>query len=152
MSKYNINSILIVIGFLLLLIGFFMDQKGTIDFQVHDSYLVVGKSQIIRTVGLLIVLNGLVYTLFDKLKFYFNRRFKYFGIILFFLSFFIILNGLMFFSESNGLENSLLFSLRSNNSGLGFLIVTAGFITLMFSLFMPLIIWIRVSIGNFFSK
>ncbi|MEO1263932.1 MAG: hypothetical protein AAFZ15_34320 [Bacteroidota bacterium] len=152
MSKYNINSVLILIGFLLLLIGFFIDQKGTVDFQMHDTYLVVAKSQVIRTVGLLTVLNGLVYALFDKIGFYFNRRFKYFGIVLFFLSFFIILNGLMFFSDSNGLGNSLLFSLNSKSSSLGFLIVTAGFVTLMFSLLMPLVIWIQVSLSNVFSK
>ncbi len=129
-----------------------MNQNGTVDFQIHDTYLVVGKAQIIRTLGILTVLNGLVYTLFDRLNFYFNQRFKTFGIVLFFLSLMILANGIMFFSESNGLKDGLLFSLNTNRNSVGFLIVVAGFVTLLMSLFMPLIIWINVSVRNIFSK
>ena len=152
MQKYNINSILILFGFLLLLIGFFMNQKGTVDFQINETYLVVGKAQIVRTLGLLTILNGLVYALFDRLKINFNLRFKIFGIVLFFLSLAIIANGFVFFSESNGLEDGLLFSINKNRNGLGFLIVVAGFTTLFLSLLMPLVIWVHVSIRNFLSK
>lgn len=148
---YTINSVLITIGFIFLLIGFFMGQEGTIDFQIHDTYLVVGKAQFVRILGILTILNGLVYSLFDKLNFYFNLRFKYFGIVLFFLSLLIIANGVIFFSESNMLrDNSLLLSLNKN--GFGFLLVIAGFATLLFSLFMPLIIWLNISVRNIFSK
>ena len=150
MSRYNINSILIVIGFLFLLAGFFMNQKGTLDFQIHDTYLVVGKAQLIRTMGILTVLNGLVYALFDRLNFYFNRRFKYFGIVLFFLSLIIVWLGVLFFGISNGLQDGTLVTI--NESALGVLTIFAGFFTLFLSLLMPLVIWIKVSLGNIFSK
>ena len=129
-----------------------MNQKGTVDFQIHDTYLVAGKAQIVRILGILTVLNGLTYALFDKLNFYFNRRFKIFGIVLFFLSLLILANGIIFFSDSNGLQNGLLFSLNTNKNNVGFLLVIAGFVTLLMSLLMPLIIWINVSVRNILTK
>ena len=152
MKKNNINTILIIIGFIFLLPGFLMEKKSTIDFQMYSAYFVVGKAQIFRTLGILVILNGLIYALFDRLGFYFNQRIKHFGIILFFLSTMIIANGFIFFSESNGLNDSLLFSLSSGNSSIGFLIVIAGFVTLMMSLFVPLFIWLKVSVRKIFNK
>lgn len=150
MDSYNINSILVFIGFILLAIGFLLGQEETIHFQIHDTYVVLGKAQFIRILGILTILNGLVYSLFAKLNFIFNLRFKYFGIILFFLSLLIIANGLVFFSESNGNGNGVLLSLNKN--GFGFLLVMSGFATLLFSLLMPLVIWISISFKNNYSK
>lgn len=148
MSKLNINSVLIVIGFVFLLIGFFMDQKGTLDFQLEDTYLVTGKAQMIRTLGILTVLNGLVYALFDRLRLIFNRRIKYFGITLFFLSLIIVVVGLLVFSQSNGLSNGSLISLNQN--GLSVLVLLAGMFTLLLSLFSPLVIWISILTRKYF--
>ena len=150
MQKYNINSILIIIGFALLLVGFFMDQTNALDLQLHDTYLVILKAQVFRVLGILTILNGLVYSLFEKLSLYFNQRFKYFGIVLFFISIVIVLSIIVFAGQTTELRGGSYISLRENE--IAMLMLVAGFATLILSLFMPLLIWVNVSIRNILSK
>ncbi len=150
MPDFNINFILIIVGFILLLTGFNLNEDPTIDLQVLDSYVVMQKALSVRLLGIIIVLNGLVYSLFDKLNIRFNIRYKYFGITLFFLSLFIVLSGIIFFGQSNGLEGGVLLSL--NNNTLVTMIIFSAAITLFFSLLVPFIIWIKITLKNVFLK
>ena len=137
-----------IIGLLLLLIGFFTDQKDTYDLQLQNNYLVTGQAMAIRTVGILTVLNGLLYFLIENKFIHYNRRFKYFGIILFFISLIITFIVVAFFAVSNGVGGGHLFSLNAEQNGTATLFLLAGIFTLFFSLLMPLIILVL----SFFKK
>lgn len=137
-----------IIGFLLLLVGFFTDQEDTFDFHLTDSYLVFGQAMAIRTVGLLTVLNGLFYFLLDRKYPFFNKRFKYFGIVLFIISLIITFIVVAFMSVPNGIGNGQLFSLSAEQNSTATLFLLAGIFTMFFSLIVPLIIMVL----SFFKK
>lgn len=148
MAGYNINRLLIIIGFLFLLIGFFMSQKDTYDFQLNSTYIVFGKAMLIRTLGILTVLNGLVYSLIEQKRWSYNPRYKYFGIVLYFISLLIVFLGALLSGESNGLGDSRLFSLQSQMNGPFVLLLLAGIATLFISLLIPLLITIQHYANN----
>ncbi len=149
MFKLNMDSVLIIIGFVFLLFGFFMNQGSSIDIQIHDTYIVTGFATTVRSIGVLIVLNGLVYSLFDKINFRFNRRFKYFGITLLLISLFIVLVSFIALYEP---INAGSFYLRLDQGTISFLMIFAGLFTLLLSLFMPFFIWVYFGIKNILSQ
>ncbi len=144
-TKFDINTFLMVIGFGILLIGFFISPKSTVGFHFDDTDLVFSKPLLLRIIGLMSVLNGLFFKYIEAGAYPVNIRWKNLSIVLFFLS--IVIIGL-----SNLLELGMEGGKDLDDPSFSFVFVEsmmlAGMATLMISLLMPVVIWLFAVLKN----
>ena len=142
-SKYNINRLLIILGFIMLLLGFFITENSTIEFQFPDINKIISKPQLIRAIGILSVLNGLLYFLFENKNLRYNIRIKTFGLVLYFLSMLILFlsNFMLFLKKGESIVKdgaTVVAPFQDFSSAF----IVAGLFTLFLSLLTPVVIWL----------
>ncbi len=144
-SKFDINTMLMVFGFVVLLIGFFLSPKSIIGFHFYETDLMFSKTLLLRTVGLMSVLNGLIFKFIEAGAYKINIRWKNLSIVLFFLS--IVIIGMFNLLEWTITADKQVTESVKDLGSSSFLFVLAesmilaGMATLMISLLMPLLIW-----------